>query len=299
MSTIVVGYVLSIISSLFSALYVLPKKISGQKPVIYAALMGAGYFAASVIGYAVLAGFHVIDEPILFPHAAIACINGVIWMIASVSVLISIDQIGLAKSNQWKGLQGPIGSILMLVFFSEFRSAKLIYMLLAIVLITLAALMFSTRDHHNVPVQKTGIVYALVSAVFFGISAALWKLLTDEGAYFNQQIYQSLFITLSAVLYTRLKYGTLKLDTRHKKREIILPIIGGLLFFGNASFNLLANRYIEASIAFMLHQLNTIWLFLFGVFVFHEINFKKHWIRLLTGLMLSAIGVFMLVLAKV
>ena len=55
----------------------------------------------------------------------------------------------------------------------------------------------------------------------------------------------------------------------------------------------------EGSIVLMLHQLNAIWLFLLGVFLFKEIDFKKYWLRLTGGLALSAAGVIMLVFAKV
>ena len=76
-------------------------------------------------------------------------------------------------------------------------------------------------------------------------------------------------------------------------------MIGGVLFFCNSSFLVLAYSYLEGCVVLMLHQLNAIWLFLLGVFVFKEIDFKKHWLRLIVGLVFSAVGLFMLVLAKV
>jgi drug/metabolite transporter (DMT)-like permease len=76
-------------------------------------------------------------------------------------------------------------------------------------------------------------------------------------------------------------------------------VTGGILFFGNASFNVLAYSRLEGSIVFMLRQLNAVWLFLFGVLVFREIDLKRHWPRLSLGLVLSLIGVSMLILAKV
>ncbi len=138
MDTIWLGYIFAVISSIFSAIYVVPKKLSGQRPSTYAMIMGIGYFAASVLGFAILKAFNVIDEPLFFPEAYIACINGIVWSVASISVLSSIDRIGLARSNQWKSLQGPVGSLLMLVFLSEFLTAKIVYIILAIVLITAA-----------------------------------------------------------------------------------------------------------------------------------------------------------------
>jgi glucose uptake protein GlcU len=160
-------------------------------------------------------------------------------------------------------------------------------------------MLFSTREKDNTPVDKLGIVYALIAALFYGISAYLGKFLTKEGTLFAQQIYQSLFVFISAAAYILIKYKTLVIDVPKTRKELLLPLLGGVLFFGNASFSVLAYCRLEGSIVMMLHQLNAIWLFLFGVFVFKEIDFKKHWLRLLIGLVLSMIGVFALILAKV
>jgi len=302
MNTILWGYIFAIISSIFSAIYVVPKKLSKQKPVTYAMIMGIGYFFTSVIGFVLLRAFNVIAEPLFppfFPYTIVSCINGIVWTIASVSVLSSIDRIGLAKSNQWKSLQGPIGAFLMLTLLSEFLTAKVIYVVLALMFITLAAMIFSTRGEDKAPVDKLGILYALIAAVFYGVYAFLKKILTDEGTLFAQQIYTALFVFISAAVYLLIKNKTLKIDTPNKKREIILPLTGGALFFCNASFNVLAYSLIEGSIASMLHQLNAVWLLLLGVFVFKEIDFKKYWARLIIGLVLSLIGVLMLILVKI
>lgn len=298
MNNLWLGYIFAIISSLFSAIYVVPKKLSKQKPATYAMIMGAGFFVTSAAGFTLLRAFNYIDEPLFFPHAILACINGVVWTVASISVLISIDKIGLAKSNQWKSLQGPIGAFLILAFFAEFLTANVTFIILAIIFITLAAMMFTTKEKHNDSVDKSGIAYALISALFYGISALIWKYLTDEGIYFAQQVFQSLFVFISAAAYVLIKYKSFRIEAIIKKAEIVLPLVGGVLFFGNASFNLLANKYIEASIAFMLHQLNAIWLLIFGVFVFKEIDYKKYWLRLTFGLAFSIVGVLMLIFAK-
>lgn len=299
MNTVWLGYIFAIISSIFSAIYVVPKKLSNRKPATYAMMMGIGYFAASTIGFVLLKALHFIDEPVCSPNMIIACINGIIWTIASVAVLSSIDRIGLAKSNQWKSLQGPIGAFLMLAFFSEFLTTKVIFIILAIVFMTFAAILFSTREKDTDAVDKAGILYALLAAVFYGIYLVIKKYLAHEGTLFAQQLYTSLFVFISSAAYTLIKYKTLKIDMPITRREICLPLLGGILLFGNTSFNVLAYRYTEGSIVAMLHQLNAIWLFLIGVFVFKEIDFLKHWVRLVTGLIFSIIGVVMLILVKV
>jgi len=299
MSLIWLGYIFAIISSIFSAIYVVPKKFSKQKPNTYAMIMGVGYFITSSIGFILLTALGYIDEPLFFPEAIIACIKGIVWTVGSVSVLNAIDRIGLAKSNQWKSLQGPIGALLMLTILSEFLTTNIPFILLAIVFITLAAMMISTREKDDSPTDKVGIAYALNAALFYGISALLGKYLTDQGILFSQQLYKSIFIIISASAYTLIKYKKIKIDSENIKKEISLPLVGGLLYFGNATFSILAYSLIEGSIAFMMHQLNAIWLFLLGVFLFKEIDFKKYKSRLVIGLVFSIIGVAMLVMARI
>ena len=54
MNTVWLGYIFAVISSVFSSIYVVPKKLSKQKPVSYAMIMGLGYLIASTAGYTIL-----------------------------------------------------------------------------------------------------------------------------------------------------------------------------------------------------------------------------------------------------
>ena len=68
-----------------------------------------------------------IEENLLNPHLLFACFGGIVYTIASTFVLSSIDKIGLAKANQWKSLQGPIGTFLILVLLSEVKNTKVLF----------------------------------------------------------------------------------------------------------------------------------------------------------------------------
>jgi uncharacterized membrane protein len=66
-------------------------------------------------------------------------------------------------------------------------------------------------------------LYALIAALFYGISALLGKFLTNEGTLFAQQIYQSLFVFISAAAYMLIKYKNYMVSTSKIKKEIVLP----------------------------------------------------------------------------
>lgn len=298
MNDILLGYLFAIISSLFSAIYVIPKKISKQKPIVYVMFMGLGFFITSTVGYIILNINSNIEENLLNPHLLFACFGGIVYTIASTFVLSSIDKIGLAKANQWKSLQGPIGTFLILVLLSEVKNTKVLCIILAAIFLASSAMLFTIKDKDNNQKDKKGIIYALLAAFFFGIFALIQKYLTNKGLVYSQHIYISLFIFISASIYVFYKEKSLKQLKEIKNKYTYLSILSGILYYFVSFFSTLAYKYIPGSIAFMIHQLNAVWLFLFGVFIFKEINFKKNWIRLSIGLIFSLIGIFMLLLAK-
>jgi len=289
------GYLFAIVSSLFSAIYVIPKKISKQKPIVYVMFMGVGFFITSTIGYIILNINSHIEENLLNPYLLFACLGGVVYTIASTFVLSSIDKIGLAKANQWKSLQGPIGTFLILILLSEVKNTKVVFIILAAIFLASSAILFTVKDKENIKNNKKGIIYALLAAIFFGIFALIQKYLTNKGLIYSQHIYISLFIFISASICVLLKEKSLK---EIKNKYTYLSILSGILYYFVSFFSTLAYKYIPGSIAFMIHQLNAVWLFLFGVFIFKEINFKKNYIKLSIGLVFSLIGIFMLLLAK-
>jgi len=297
LNNVFLGYIFAMLSSLFSAIYVIPKKISKQKPIVYVMFMGLGFFLISTISYIIIKINSNIQETLLNPNLLFACFGGVIFTIASTFVLSAIDKIGLAKANQWKSLQGPIGTFLILIILSEVKNTKVLFIILAAIFLASSAMLFTIREKEKSSNDKKGIIYALFAAFFFGVFALIQKFLTNKGLVYSQHIFISLFIFISGLIYVLIKEKNLKELTKINK-DTYLSILSGILYYFVSFFNSLAYKYIPGSIAFMLHQLNAVWLFLFGVFIFKEINFKKNWIRLTIGLICSLIGILMLLLAK-
>jgi glucose uptake protein GlcU len=45
-------------------------------------------------------------------------------------------------------------------------------------------------------------------------------------------------------------------------------------------------------------QFNAVWTILIGVLIFKEINWRKHWLRLLVGIILAIVSIGLLVLGR-
>ena len=293
------GYLFAVISSLFFTAYVVPKKLSNQTPIKYSMFMGLGFFIVSLIMFYInkILVYNP-NETLLNPILVLSGIGGALWLLGSVFFLTAIDKIGLSRANQWKNLQGPIGAILTLTFLSEFMQTKINYIILAIISILISAMLFTIRNSKERIVDKKGIIYAILSALFFGTNALIQKYVTNNGLVYSQQVYFSGLVFISSIVYILVIEKNINILKKINKKDNVLGIIGGCIYFFASFFSTLAYKYIPGSIAFTIVQLNAVWTVLVGTIIFKEINFKKHWLRIILGILLAIIGVIMLLLAQ-
>lgn len=295
----ILGYVFALISSLFFTLYVIPKKISKQTPIKYSLFMGLGFFIISIIAFVINKLIVINPKEILTnPILLLSGLGGILWLIGSVLFLTAIDKIGLSRSNQWKNLQGPIGAILTLSFLSEFMDTKVIYIILAIIFILFSAMLFTIRRKDEKVIDKKGIIYAILSAIFFGINALIQKFATNNGLVYAQQVYFSCFVFISALIYIFIKDKNVEVFKEINKKDNILGVIGGIIYYFASFFSTLAYKYILGSVAFTIVQLNAVWTVLVGILIFKEINFRQNWKRISLGIVLAIIGVICLLMAQ-
>lgn len=293
------GYIFATISSLFFTAYVIPKKISKQTPIKYSMFMGLGFFIISIIMFWINKIFvYNPKETLLNSILLLSGFGGSLWFVGSVFFLTSIDKIGLSRSNQWKNLQGPIGAILTLIFLSEFLETRLIYIVLAIIFILISAMLFTIKNSKEKTVDKKGIIYAILSALFFGINALIQKYATNNGLVYSQQVYFAGLVFISSIVYLLVTEKNIIVLKNINKKDNILGIVGGCIYFFASFFSTLAYKYIPGSIAFTIVQLNAVWTVLVGILLFKEIDFKKHWSRIILGILLAIIGVIMLLFAQ-
>lgn len=282
------GYLYAIVSSLFLTLYALPKKKCKLQPYTYVLFMGVSSFLLAIIFYLLFG----INESLFNNWLIVSFIGGIVWFIASALFFYCVDKMGVAKASEFKSLQGPIGSILILTILSEFVGLNIYLLLLAIVFMFLSAYTLVINDNKSKNISFTSIFWALISALMYGVSGFIRKVVTLEGFVYSQQIYTSLGIMLSAFLYTIIKDKKIILDN---KKSCLLAYISGISHYLASFFMLISYKYIEGSIAFTIIQLNSIWTCLIGIFIFKEIDYKKYYKRLLFGLLFAVIGIILLV----
>jgi len=291
------GYLLAIVSSIFFSLYVIPRKLSKLAPLYFSMFMGLGFFIASVILYCFkpLLGFHETWSPALWWSV----LAGGIWAGGFVAFVKSIDAIGLARSNQWKNLQGPIAVILSLIILGEYASTNPTFALLAGLAVFVSAVCFTvTNSHEERKANLNGIYLATLSGLAFGVVTVINKHVTTEVGVYSQQVVWSLFIFLSLFIYVLAQKRLRKGLKEVARKDAGLGLLAGLIYLGASFFMLQAYRYIPASIGFTIIQLNAIWTITIGILVFKELSFKKHYKRIILGFLFALIGIALLAFAK-
>jgi len=287
------GYLYALLSSLFFTFYALPKKKVKLNPNIYVLLMGISCLIISLIIYLLFG----VKENIFDNWLLLSILGGILWFIASVLFFNSVDKIGVARSSEFKSLQGPLGSILMLTVLSEYASLNVYLLFLAIIFIFLAALTLVVNEDNKPKIKFNNIIVAILAALFYGITGFIRKVVTLQGFVYVQQVYTSIGLVVASFIYLFIR----KNKTSFEKKQIksySLAMLSGLFYYFASYFMLLSYENIEGSIAFPIIQLNSIWAGIIGIFIFKEIDYRKYYKRLLLGLLLAIGGISLLVICS-
>ena len=206
---------------------------------------------------------------------------------------------GLARSNQWKNLQGPVGVILSLIILGEYLSTNPLFALLAGLAVFLSAVYFNiVPSKKDQKINKKGIYLASLSALAFGIVTVINKYVTTNVGVYSQQVVWSLSMVVSILAYIFTNKNMVGSLIKVSRKDIYLGLIAGILYLGASFFMLQSYRYIPSSIGFTIIQLNAIWTISIGLFLFKEIDFKKYSKRIGIGFFLAILGIALLSFAK-
>jgi glucose uptake protein GlcU len=296
-NVVMIGYILAVICSIFFSLYVIPRKLSKLAPLYFSMLMGLGFFISSVVLYLLkpLLGFNEAWSPELWWSV----LAGAIWAIGFVAFVKSIDAIGLARSNQWKNLQGPTAVILSLIILGEYATTNPVFALLAGIAVFVSAICFTiSNSKEDRKANLNGIYLATLSGLAFGIVTVINKHVTTTVGVYSQQVVWSLCIFLSIFIYILLQKRLRKGLANLARKDLLLGLGAGVIYLGASFFMLQAYRFIPASIGFTIIQLNGIWTIAIGILVFKELDLRANYKRIGMGFLFALIGIALLALAR-
>ena len=323
----VLGVVYSILVSVLFSAFAIPRKFTKQNSLAYTIWVGMAFFITTALFYFVMSisglGY---NENLFSVWHLMSAGQGILWAVGSACVFSAVDKIGLSKSTQWKNLQGPIAAVLMLIFLSDVVGLKILFVVGGTLAMFISALLFSIQNKQQSKKQSVGaVLLSLAGALCYGLCAFSQKMLTNQGFVFSPVVYFSLFVFITATIIYAIKHKNIKsafvptepllinpfkkeysaeshdLPMQKQKlsvfKQMLPPIIVGVVYSAAAILNMLAYKEIAGSVAFSIIQLNTVWTILAGILIFKEINFKQNVLRITLGFVFAIGAIALLVFA--
>jgi len=316
----VLGFGFSLIVSILFAVYAVPRKFSKQNVILYTMWMGIAYFFGTIVLISIIWGFGF-EEPenLLNPWHLLTVLRGFIWVLGMAAYNLAIDKIGLTRFNQWKNIQGPVGSLLILFIIADMTSPiKVLFLLLGMTIMFGSALLFQVKTDAELCKKNAldknvlkGILFALFSGVCFGFSALFNSIVSrpaivGERFTFAQLLYHSASLIIFSVIFYLIVGNKPSEPSTAKQRlkEIFiinkqtwLPFASGAMFLCATLLTIYSYRMIPNAVAWSITQLNVFWTILIGVFIFREVSIKQHWLRLASGVIMALGACYILFLA--
>lgn len=290
-----IGYLLAIITSICFSVYVIPKKLVKEKTTYYTMFLTFGFLITSSIMYLIFIVTGVCTEKLSLPIITILLTRGLLWFLSVYVYALAIDKIGVSRAMQYQSLKTPFGVFLTLVFLQEFLLTNFAVIIIATILTFVSAIILTIKKAPDKKIDKRGIVLAIFSAVLLATTNLLQKYVTNEGVVYSQHIFTAISSFFYATVYVVINEKSVKNALKISNRSKILAIVGGIIFYFASFFQALAYKRLPASVVTIIVQLSAIWSILIGILVFREIDFKKHWIRIIFGIALTIISILILV----
>ncbi len=288
------GYGFALLTSIGMSLYITPKKLSNHIARVYNVFLAMGFCICCMIYFLVTSSISSLQNVYLL----FSCLTGVIWTIGGICFATAIDKNGLSRSGQWKNLQGPSGAIISFIFLGEAAKTNVWFVILAAILLFASAIMFTIKNKEGKKVSKSGVAFAIASGVIFGLTSTIQKYVsTHVPTMPPQQLCFSLSIFITATIYVGMKDKSLKLFKTTFHKDSLMGILAGILYFVTSYFQVASYQYLTNAVAITIIQFNVVWTTLIGILIFHEIDFKRNWVRISIGYVLAFLSLWALLKA--
>ena len=275
------GFIFALLSAIFLSLYIVPKKFSKLEPCVYNLFIGIGYFLTSIIFVVILVLTNNFHEEIFSVYALYSVLDGILWVLASICFLKCIDTLGITRASTFKNLQGPISAILFLFILSEYKSLNVGLIFIALILIFISQFLFNFNSNSEQKLSVKGMIYGILASIFFSFNALVRKVCALHNLVYIGQVYASLTIVILSFIILLFKNKINKKVFTDKQNKY--GYLSGIFYFFASMFMVLSYSYISGTITSTITKLSGLITIFIGIVFFKEIDFKKHYVRILLG----------------
>lgn len=337
MVTLILGFLLALVSAVAFGLYVLPRRESRLGPEAYLFYMAVGFLIPSVLMMAFLHGLGHETLP-TGANLAYVVLSGVIWALANLSYILAIDAAGVARATAVKNLTGLFGTLAGIVLLGELLHAASILMTLvgsaavaasAILLGRLSApesVSGAAEDgagalaadeggdgetggaHHGATAtggsapaagRLLGMVLALLAAVGLGVYLVPGLVAMKRGVTTEMYVASFAFVAGIATIVMVMVWAWMRASRlRAGFREALLPGIAGVLWIGGSAAVTPATTLTGLAIAWPVSQLGFFLTLAYAIIRFREVDWARGRRSVMIASGLTLVGLVLLGVAR-
>lgn len=272
------GFSLALLAMVLFGLYMVPRKVCGLRDFDFVVSMCIG---AVLLTQCARLLVHGLDGPALSPRGlwlAFSC--GPVWSLGILFYTLSVSQMGLALATPIKNTTAVIGTVLGLVAFSEWQDTNAALAMVGSLLVVACAIVLgrsSESDCSRSCLTPLGVAFAILAAVFFAAYTVPLKLAQREGVdSYSLIATMGLGTLLGGVALFVLFSRNRRMWLRFPLRDHLFAMLAGAIWALASITMTEAIRHIGLAITWPVTNLNTIVTVGAGIFVFREIDARKH-----------------------
>lgn len=294
------GFGFAFIALILFGLYMVPRKLTRLRDLPFVLSMCLGVVVSTTAASLLVHGVPLLRAQ---PHAewlAFAC--GPVWYLGVLFYTISVTRMGLTLATPIKNTTAVLGTLVGLVYFSEWRETHPLPAVAGSILVAVSAWIISRTGENHVRrtnISAAGVAAALAAAVFFSCYTAPFKLAQQAGLDTVTLVAYMGWGTLAgAVVAFALLDRNWRAWLQAPRKEHLLAALCGLLWVAAVIAMAEAIKRIGLAITWPFTNLNTIVTVACGIVFFHEVNVRKFGKVLLLGLLVGVLGIALLGAAR-
>ena len=295
------GFVLALTSMVLYGLYMVPRRKSSASAGAFTFWMGWGILVSTTV----IAVLSKNIQPVNVQQYLLMFLSGILWATGTLGYLYSVQLIGLSRSTPIKNTSAVLGTLFGILIFQEFSLDKYLPLSLAILgsgaIVASATLLGRVEIPDNVENPRVN-----TKMLIYGVLCSLWAAIAYSAYTIPMKIAYSQGISPSAFLlymgqgcFVGMSLLAIIIDSNKPKhprttwKDRNLAQLAGMMWAVGSLCANSAVKLIGIAITWPITK-STFVAVLYGVFVFREIDVKKHRSELNAGLLLSVIGVVLL-----
>ena len=203
---------------------------------------------------------------------------GVIWVTASILMMIAVRYIGMARAAPIDGSLVIITSFLWgLLFFRE-QLGSLLFAIIGLVLLVIGMPLIAIGEKKDG--NKKGYILAIIAGLLWGAIFVPLKLAeTLESTFFSMAF--TIFITSIILMIAARQFG---------KKDLVIGTIAGVTWNAANLTSFIAIASLGLAIGYPLTQLAILIAVLWGLLYFKEVTHKKSTLAIYAGAAVVLIG---------